>query len=286
MTLGGVCVFSAGAEVVGEGERALPVAGGLGAAEGFEDGGGVFVGERVGGDAGLVGLELVDGDALGGGKIGGGGDAGGGGVAGIDGEELDGAALDGGVGTPGAFGVDVAAEVAVVGGVGVDEDAFGAVLLGDVGLDAAEVFAVADDDDLVFDADAEFGELLEVGEGAVVGVDDLGGDVAGGGGAVEGGEDAGIVLEGVAAVFGGVDVLGGGAGHEFGAGCVEGFDEDLDGLVEEDFVGDDLGLEAGGFELVGDVDGGGVVLGRTGPVGGGGEGLEVLAGELWRRGRP
>ena len=61
------------------------------------------------------------------------------GIAGVDGEELDGAALDGGVRTPGAFGVDVAAEVAVVGGVGVDEDAFGAVLLGDVDLDAAEV---------------------------------------------------------------------------------------------------------------------------------------------------
>ncbi len=189
------------AEVVGEGECALPLAGGLVAAEGFQDGGGVFIGEGVGGDAGLVGLELVGGDALGSGKVGGGGDAGGGGVAGVDGEELDGAALDGGVGAPGALGVDVAAEVAVVGGVGVDEDAFGAVLLGDVGLDAAEVFAVADDDDLVFDADAELGELLEVGEGAVVGVDDLGGDVAGGGGAVEGGEDAGIVLEGVAAVF-------------------------------------------------------------------------------------
>ena len=167
----------------------------------LQDGGGVFVGERVDGDAGLVVLELVGGDAFGVGEIGGGGDAGGGGVAGVDGEELDGAALDGGVGAVGTFGVDVAAEVAVVGGVGVDEDAFGSVLLGDVGLDAAEVAAVADEDDLVFDADAEFGELLEVGEGAVVGVDDLGGDVAGGGGAVEGGEDAGIVLEGVAAVL-------------------------------------------------------------------------------------
>ncbi len=193
------------------------------AAESLEDGGGVLIGERIGGDAGLVGLELVGGDAFGGGKVGSGGDAGGGGVAGIDGQELDGAALDGGVGTPGALGVDVAAEVAVVGGVGVDEDAFGSVLLGDVDLDAAEVFAVADDDDLAFDADAEFGELLEVGEGAVVGVDDLGGDVAGGGGAVEGGKDAGIVLEGVATVFV-VDVLGGGAGHEFFAVGVEGFD--------------------------------------------------------------
>ncbi len=75
-------------------------------------------------------------------------------------------------------------------------------------------------------------------------------------------------------------MLGGGAGHELVAGGVEGFDEDADGLVEQDFVGDDLGLEAGGFELVGDVDGGGVVLGGAGPVGGGGEGLEVLAGEF------
>ncbi len=34
------------------------------AAEGFEDGGGVFVGERIGGDAGLVVLQLVDGMRL------------------------------------------------------------------------------------------------------------------------------------------------------------------------------------------------------------------------------
>src|SRR5438874_10086033 len=106
-------------------------------------------------------------DAQGRGQVGGGGYAGGSGVAGVDGEELHGAALDRGVGAPGAFGVDVAAEVAVVGRVGVDEDAFGAVLLGDVGFDAAEVFAIADDDDFVFDAYAELSELLEVGEGAV-----------------------------------------------------------------------------------------------------------------------
>ena len=188
--------------MIGEGKRALPVAGRVGAAEALEDGGGVLIGERVDGDGGLVVLELVDGDALGVGQVGRGGDAGGLGVAGIDGQELDGAALDGGVGAVGALGIDVAAEVAVVGGVGVDEDAFGAVLLGDVDLDAAEVAAVADEDDLAFDADAQLGEFFEVGEFAVVGVDDFGGDVAGGGGAVEGGEDAGVVLEGVAAVFG------------------------------------------------------------------------------------
>ena len=218
--------------------------------------------------------------ALGVGEIGGGGDAGGLGIAGIDGQELHGAALDGGGGVVGAFGVGVAAEVAVVGGVGVDEDAFGSVLLGDVDLDAAEVGSVADEDDLAFDADAEAGELFEVGEGAVVGVDDRGGDVAGGGESVEGGQDAGVVLAGVAAVFCGIDVLGRGAGHELVAVGVEGFDEDADGLVEEDFVGDDGGLEAGGFELVGDVEGGLVVLGGAGPVGLGGEDVEVLAGEF------
>ena len=271
-------VGGAGAEVVGEGKGTLPVARGFGSAEGFEDGGGVAVGEGVGGDGRLIILQLVGGDAAGVGQIEGGGDAGGHGVAGVDGKELDGAALDGGSGTVGAFGIDVAAEVAVVGGVGVDEDAFGSVLLGDVDLDAAEVGAVADDDDLVFDADAHFGKPLEVGEGAVVGVDDLGGDVAGGGGAVEGGKDFGVVLEWVAAVFVGVDALAGGAGHKFGAGGVEGFDDDLDGLVEENVVGNDLGLEAGGFELFGDVLGGLVVFGGAGPVGLGGEGLEMFAG--------
>ena len=82
------------------------------------------------------------------------------------------------------------------------------MLLGDVDLDAAEVATVADEDNLVLDADAEGGEFLEVGEGAVVGVDDLPGDVAGGAGAVEGGQDPRIVLERVAAILCGVDVLG------------------------------------------------------------------------------
>ena len=41
-----------------------------------------------------------------------------------------------------------------------------------------------------------------------------------------------------------------------------------------------VGLEAGGLELFGDVLCGLVVLGRTGPVGCGGEDLQVLAGEL------
>ena len=74
-------------------------------------------------------------------------------------------------------------------------------------------------------------------------------------------------------------MLGGGAGHEFLARGVGGFDEDPDGLVHEDAEGDDLGGEAGGFEAIGDVEGGLVVFGGAGPVGLGGEDFEVLAGE-------
>ena len=71
-----------------------------------------------------------------------------------------------------------AAAVAIVGGIGVDEDSLGAELLREVDLHATEVSAVADEDDLVFDADAEFGEFFEVVEIAVVGEDDFASDVA------------------------------------------------------------------------------------------------------------
>ena len=78
------------------------------------------------------------------------------------------------------MGIHVAAVVAVVGGIGVDEDAGGSILLGDVDLDAAEIAAVADENDFAFEVDAEVFELLEIFGAAVVGVDDFAGDVAGG----------------------------------------------------------------------------------------------------------
>ena len=271
--------YGAGAaEVIGEREAALPFARSCGAVEGGEDRRGVLIGERVGGDGGLVELGGV-GDAGGVGEVGGGGDAGSLRVAGVEREELHAAALDGGGGAIGAARVHVAAGVAVVGGVRVDDDAGGAALLGEVDLDAAKVAAVAGDDDLAFYADAEVFKFFKVGEGTVVGVDNVGSDVTGGGGAVEGWKDTGVVLEGVAAVGFGVDVLGGGAGHQLLAGGVKGVDLDRDGLVEPDAEGDDLGVEAGRLEFFGDVEGRCVVLGGAGPVGLGGEGLQVLAGE-------
>ena len=101
-----------------------------------------MVRERLGGNFGqahdVFGLE-----ELRGGQIGSGGDAGSERVAGILEHELDRSALDGGGGAVGAVGIHVAAVVAVVGGVGIDEDAGGSILLGDVDLDAAEIAAVA-----------------------------------------------------------------------------------------------------------------------------------------------
>ena len=142
---------------------------------------------------------LPSGDDAGGvGQVGRGGDAGSFRVAGILEEILHRAALHAGFGAPGAVGVGIAFEVAVVLRVGVDEHAGGAALLGDVDLDAAEVGAVASDDDLAVQVDVLGGELIEVFEAAVVGVDHFAGHVAGAGRAVEGHHDAGIVLAGVA----------------------------------------------------------------------------------------
>jgi hypothetical protein len=138
-------------EMVGEGKRALPALRHVRTVKGLEDGCGIFVGERVCGDGGQVDGRF---HAFGVGEIGCGGDAGCLGIAGVDGQELHGAALDGGGGAVGALGIGIAAEVAVVGGVGVDEDALRSILLGDIDLVAAKVLPVADEDDLVFDADA------------------------------------------------------------------------------------------------------------------------------------
>jgi hypothetical protein len=138
--------------------------------------------------------------------------------------------------------------------------------LRDVDLDAAIDGSVADEDDLAFDADAAFGETLEVGEAAVVGVDDRGSDVAGSGPVVIGGEDARVALELIdgrvgGGVGAGVDVFAVRAGEDLVAYRVEGFDKDGQRLVEQDAVGNDLGLQARGFEAGGYVLGGGVVLG-------------------------
>ena len=126
------------------------------------------------------------------------GNAGGSRIAGIFEEVLDRAALHAGFGPPRTVGVRIALVVAVVLRIGVDDDAGGAALLGDVDLDATEVSTVAGNDDFAVQIDVLAGEFVEVFEPAVVGVNDFGVDVAGTGRAVEGIHDARIVVEGIA----------------------------------------------------------------------------------------
>ena len=214
-------------------------------------------------------------DAGGVGQVGRRGYAGGLGVAGILEEILHRPALHAGLRTPRAEGIRVAFEVAVILRVRVDEHADCAALLGEVDLDAAEVAAVADDDDLAVQIDVVGVELIEVFEAAVVGVDHLAGHITRAGRAIEGHHDAGIVLARIA-----LHMLAGGAGHQLLACCVEGLHADDFGPVEQHAVGHDLGFEAVGAKLLGNIERGLVVFGRGGHVRLGGERFQIFAGEL------
>src|SRR5215469_7356406 len=146
---GDLAAVSISADVVGERQRSLPGARRLRPTEALEDGRGIFVREWVDRNTGLVALELRNRDALGVRQIRCGGDPRGLRVAGIDRQELHRAALHSGLRTVGALRIDIAAEVAVVGGVGIDEHAFGSEPLREINLYPAEVPAVPDEDNLV-----------------------------------------------------------------------------------------------------------------------------------------
>ena len=94
-------------------------------------------------------------------------------------DELDAPALDRVGRAPRPIRVHHALLVAIVLRIGVDDHALGAVLLGEVHLDAAEAAAVAHDHDLAGDADAELVELRVILRQAVVHVDQLARHVAG-----------------------------------------------------------------------------------------------------------
>ena len=91
---------------------------------------------------------------------------------------LDRAALDPVSRAPRPLRVDGALLEPVVGRIGVDQHALGAALLGLLRLDAAERAAVADEHDLVLDADAELVERRVVLRQPVVRVHDVAGHVA------------------------------------------------------------------------------------------------------------
>jgi len=188
-----VNLHRAGTHVVGEGQRALPGVGRLRTAKSLQNGRGITIGERCRGNFRFVG-SVGEWDTFVGGQIRRGSETGRGGVTGILEEILNRSALDATFGAIGTVGIDVSLIIAIVGGIGVDDDSGSAVLLCDVGFDAAEIFSVADDDNLAFDADVLGGKLGEIFGRAVVGVDDFCGNVAGGRIGVVGSRDTLVVL--------------------------------------------------------------------------------------------
>ena len=89
----------------------------------------------------------------------------------------DAAALRAQLGPVRAVRIDVPREVAVVSRIGIDQAADGAVLVGDLRLDAAPAGAVAREHDLALHADAELFQPLEIRGHAVIHVHDLTGDI-------------------------------------------------------------------------------------------------------------
>ncbi len=140
--------------------------------------------------------------------------------------------------------------------VGVDEHAHGATLLGEVDLDAAEVGAIAHQNDLAVQVDVLGGEMVEVLQAAVVGVNHLGGHVAGAGGAAEGHHHAGIVLIRVA-----INVFARGAAHQQLAAGVISLHTHSFWLIHQHAIGNDLRLQAGRAKLLRHVFGGLAVFG-------------------------
>ena len=117
-------------------------------------------------------------------------------------------ALHAGVRPPRPFGIFVAAPPAIVRRIGIDDHARRAVFLRHEHFHSAKILPVAHQHDLAAHVDVQLLELLEVLGRAVVGIDHVGLGVARGRHAVEGHHHARIVLIRIA-----VDVLARGAVH-------------------------------------------------------------------------
>ncbi len=184
--------------VIGEWQRALPTTRRLRSAQVRHDGRRVAVRQRSHGNGRQVG-GFVRRDALACGQIRNRSNTRRSRVAGIAKQVLHRAALDAGIGTPRPFGILVALEVAIVPGIGVDDDPGRAVLRCQKRLHPAKVLAIADDDDLALHVDSQLLQLLEVVGPTVVRINHFGSDVAGRRIFIERRKDAGIVLERIVA---------------------------------------------------------------------------------------
>ena len=128
----------------------------------------------------------------------------------------NGSALHAGIRTPRPFGIFVAAPPAVVGEIGIDDQARGAVLLSEKGFYSAKVLPVADQHDLVAHIHFQLFELFEILRRTVVGVDHFRFGVSRWRHRIEGHDDSRVVSEGVSFnVFArrSVHVNVGGRGH-------------------------------------------------------------------------
>ena len=234
----------AGPHVISEGQSALPFAWRIRSAKVLEDRRSIVVAERLGWN-GRQARDFVQRQPLRGGQIGPRRDAGGERVAGILEHELDGSTLHRGRRPPRAMRIHVAAIVAVVGRIGVDQNPGRALLLRDVHLHAAEVPAITAENDLAVEVDAQLFQLRKVLGAAVIRIHRFAGHVSGRRRAIESGRDARIVLERFVAV----DVLRRRAGHQQLALRVVRFDLHRFGEIQPGLVGNDARLESRLFEF-------------------------------------
>jgi hypothetical protein len=264
------------AQVVAEGQSALPALRHARSLERLQDRRRVVVADGDGDNAGLVAIgphKILDPGRVG--QIERGGYARSLRIAGIFEEILNRPALHAGFWPPRAHGVDVAFVVTVVLRVRVEQHANRAPLFGQIDLDAAKVGTVAGDHNLAMKVDVLGGQLIEVLKPAVVGVDYLGGHISRSRGAVERHRDTRVVLAGVL-----VDVLASGSAHQQLAGRVVGFHAHGLGPIHQNAVGNNPGIEAGGAKLLRDIFGRLMIFGCRGQVWLGGQNLQVLSGKL------
>ncbi len=161
--------------------------------------------------------------------------------------------------------------VAVVGGIGINEAADGAMLGGNLGLDAAPGIPVARDYDCALDGDAHAVEFFVVIRDAVVDVNQRSGDVAVGGVGVIGGQLFGLLV--------GSGIDGQHRFLEFG-GEFRGFDQFDDSNFwsgKENVETFDVGVQAPFLEFGEHPLGIVFVIGRADVVRASGEALHVVA---------
>ena len=265
--------------VIAEGKRPLPLARSDRTAHAFKDRARIVIREGHRRDGGQA-VHLRNGEPLRRSQRRRGGYIRRGRVARILEQVLHRTALHRAIRSPGTVRVFVTLKVAIVGRVGIDDDASGPMLLRQVDLHAAEVHAIARQHNLARDADVQVFQFFKIFRPAVIHVDHIGGDVAGRRGAVESGKYPGIRLVRIV-----VDMLRAGPRHQDFAFGVRRLHKDILRIVQPCLVGNDLRVQASSLELAGHVDGRIVVFFAGRHVRHRGQGLQLFLCEACIRHR-